>query len=969
MRAAIQRHGGTVEKFIGDAVVGTFGLPSAHEDDTLRAVRAAFDMRDSAASLDADIGNSEVRVLVRIAIDCGETFADESAAMQGRVGGDTFNTAARLQSTAAPGEVLVSAAAAQMIRGRVELVTLDPVSLKGKVEPVRAFRVASLDVQPARPETPLVGRARHLSMLRHTLEDAIESQACVLVTVLAPPGVGKSRLTAEFQETLEGVATVLVGQTPSYGDGVAFAPLLELLTQAAGERRGDAEQISASLRSLLDGQPDGFAIGDRLAQLLGVGEGIASDASWAVRRLLEVLAAERPLVVVLEDVHWAEPPLLDLFDAVIERVHGPVLVLCLARPELLEQRPTWGAGRPRAITMTLPPLSQADARRVAEGLLGPGVPARVVDRVCEVAEGNPLYLEQLTGMLSDQGLLVDGRWVGSEEADVEIPPTLQALLASRLDRLEPTTRLVLERASVEGRRFRLGALEALAPDLSAESLESAMVTLERRGLFQPEDEAGGRWRFAHALVREAAYRGLSKKLRAALHVQLADWMGEVDVDQADVDESVARHLERALQLLEELGERNERSAELSARAGELFANAGLRAFAALDYNTAGDLLGRAAALLPQRSLRRLEIAPIQGAALVESGRTEDAEVLLSEAVEQARAVGSERDVLRATVQLLSNRLYRSFTEELIETSVVEARSAAAAFETMGDHVGLAEVALIVTYFEGARGDYVEAQRWAFKTLRHALLAGRTREAIQGAADVLVYAAEGPQPFDQFPQTARDLFALAEPISISTGHAFMAIAALAADDEPGFAEHEAQWRMMLDRNGMTWLAATQGLTFANAEILVGRAATAEVRLRQARELLAPYGNIWWVDLVDAALCHAVEAQGRTREFLRLADAFADSARMTEQLLPDRRRVHARAQLLRGSAPEAEAAARRALKLSKSTDCVYDQVNSLFTLADILDVRGLTNDAVAARNEATEMLRVKGNMAAITYIGQR
>ena len=260
-------------------------------------------------------------------------------------------------------------------------------------------------------------------------------------------------------------ATVLIGQTPSYGDGVTFAPLVELLSQAAGRPGGDAESVASALRERLATQPDGPAVGDRIAQVLGVGEALASDASWAVRRVLEVLASERPLVVVLEDLHWAEPPMLDLADSVVERVHGPVLFLCLARPELLEQRPTWASGKPRAITTTLPPLSTEDARRVAELLLGPQAPGPVVDRVCQTAEGNPLYLEQLTAMLADQGLLVDGRWVGSDEADVEIPATLQALLAARLDRLEPVPRLILERASVEGRRFRIAALGALVPDL------------------------------------------------------------------------------------------------------------------------------------------------------------------------------------------------------------------------------------------------------------------------------------------------------------------------------------------------------------------------------------------------------------------------------------------------------------------------------------------------------------------------
>jgi class 3 adenylate cyclase/tetratricopeptide (TPR) repeat protein len=968
MRAAIQRHGGTVEKFIGDAVVGTFGVPEAHEDDTLRAVRAALEMRSAAAELDSEIDDPHIRVLVRIAIDCGESFADEAAAVQGRIAGDVFNTAARLQAAAEPGDVIVSAAAERMLRGRVDLASLGSIELKGKAEPVLAHRVLGVRPSPIRVETPLVGRDRPLTMLREAWEDVIEANACLLVTFLAPPGVGKSRLATAFADQIRERATFLVGQTPSYGDGVTFAPLVELLTNAAGLPSGDAEQVAATLRERLDSQPDGPAVADRLAQVLGVGGGLGADASWAVRRLLEVLASERPLVVVLEDVHWAEKQMLDLVDSVIERVHGPVLFLCLARPELLEQRPTWAAGKARAITMTLPPLSHEEARRLAEGLLGAQAPPAVVDRVCETAEGNPLYLEQLTAMLADQGLLVDGRWVGSEDAVVEIPATLQALLAARLDRLDPTARLILERASVEGRRFRLAGLRALAPEVSEDQVQAEIASLERQGLVQPEDEAAGRWRFAHALVLDATYRGLSKELRAELHERLADWMMDTDVDQADVDESVARHLERALHLREELGERDDRSATLSERAGELFSTAGSRAFAALDFITARDLLGRAAALLPERSPRRLDLIPNLGAALADSGRTEEAEVLLTEAVDQARAAGSERDALRATVQLLSNRVYRSPTDAEIESAAVEARGAAYAFEALDDDVGLAEAALAIAYLEETRGRIAEARMWVSDAFRHALAARRPREATQAAGDLLGQAAFGPLPFDRFAAEAEELLSLGELISGGVGHALLAVAALATGDDPGFHEHEERWRDVLDRNGLPWLAATQGAWIATVEISVGKAEAAERRLREAREFLAAIGNIWQVDLVDSYLCEAVGAQDRPREFLRLTDAFTTSVQMTDRHTLIRGQLMlARAHLLRGSVVEGEAAARRALRLVMRTDFVPNHANALLTLADALDARDQSAAAAAARSEAIAKLRAKGNLAAIAHLG--
>ena len=961
MRSAVERHGGSVEKFIGDAVVAIFGLPMAHEDDALRAVRAGMDMQERMQTLN---DASSIPLAARIGLSTGEVLVPGD----GRpIIGDAMNTASRIQSGASPGSVLIGEPTWRLVRDAVVAEAVEPLNAKGKAEPVPAWRVRKVLPVAARVETPLVGRDRHLTVLRQALDEAIEDHSCVLVTVLAPPGVGKSRLATAFADTVREGATVLVGQAPSYGEGVTFAPLVELLSQAAGRPAGDADEVATALRQRVSEQPDGAAIGDRLAQVLGVGEALASEASWAVRRLLEVIASERPLVVILEDLHWAEPPMLDLADAVVDRVHGPVLFLCLARPELLEQRPTWAVGKPRAITTTLSPLSSEDARRVAVLLLGEHAPAPIVDRLCQTAEGNPLYLEQLTAMLSDHGFLVDGGWVGSDDADIEIPDTLQMLLASRLDRLEPTPRLLLERAAVEGRRFRMAALRALAPDLVPATIDAAVASLERRGLVQPEDEAAGRWRFAHALVLEAAYRGLSKELRADLHERLADWMIEEDVDQADVDESVARHLERALHLREELGARDERSAALSERAGELFAGAGSRAFAAVDFITSSDLLGRAAALLPERSPRRLDLIPNLGAALADSGRNEEAEVLLTESVEQARAAGSERDALRAAVQLLVNRIYRSPTEAEIDSAAIEARKAAQAFEALDDEIGLAEAALAISYLEETRGRIAEARLWVSDAFRHALAAGHPREATQAAGDLLGFAIMGPLPFDGFAAEAEALLSLGEPISGSVGHALLTVAALAAGDDPGFREHEERWREVLDRHGLSWVAATHGLWIASVETSVGKAVAAERRLREAREFLAPIGNVWWLRLVDGFLCEAVRAQDRPPEFLRLADAFVTSVLLTDRgTLVERQLLLARTQLLRGSAADAEATVRHALKLSEATDFVTQHANALLLLADILEVRDLGDDAAVARSEAVAKLRAKGNLAAVARL---
>jgi tetratricopeptide (TPR) repeat protein len=633
----------------------------------------------------------------------------------------------------------------------------------------------------------------------------------------------------------------------------------------------------------------------------------------------------------------------------------------LARPELLEQRPTWAAGKPRAITTTLPALSPDDTRHMAELLLGEGAPASVVDRVCETAEGNPLYLEQLTAMLADQGLLVDGEWKGSAhtDAEVEIPGTLQALLAARLDRLDPTPRLLLERASVEGRRFRVAAMRALAPEIPPEEIEPALALAERTGFLQPEDEAGGRWRFTHALVLEAAYRGLSKGVRAELHEQLADWMVVQDADQADVDERAARHLERALHLREELGMRDERSSLLSARAGELFLAAGSRAFAALDFITSRDLLGRAAALLPDEDPRRLDMLPNLGVALTETGRSDETEALLSKAVEQSREAGSERDALRAIIQLQSNRIYRSPTAEEIDGAVTEAEGAVKVFEAMNDDVGLAEAAIALEYLEFMRGHVARSMEWTHRALRHGLRAGRFRESAQASADVVNCAVVGPAPFVAFGEVADSLLPFSEPISASAGHVLRAVRALVAGDEGEFRENERRWREVVDHHGLAWLAATQGMAIANVELWMGRPEAAESRLREARDVLDALGDIWWVGTLDSALCAAVAAQDRPQEFMRLADALEASSTVPDPQLGVRRNLaRSRALLLRGSAVDAEFAARRGLELVQVTDLTLDHVDALLVLARALEARDLGDEAAKARSEAAERLRTKG-----------
>jgi tetratricopeptide (TPR) repeat protein len=600
---------------------------------------------------------------------------------------------------------------------------------------------------------------------------------------------------------------------------------------------------------------------------------------------------------------------------------------------------------------------------MAGNLLG-SAPDRVVDRVCEAAEGNPLYLEQLTASLEDQGLLADGRWLGSDDAAIEIPTTLQALLTARLDRLESTPRLVLERASVEGRRFRLAASRALASEVPPEEFDAAIETLDRRGLIQPEDEAAGAWRFAHALVMEAAYRGLSKEVRAELHERLADWMTGADAEQPDVDESVARHLERSVHLREELGARDDGTAAISARAGELFGAAGARAFAALDYLTAVDLLGRAVTLLPPGAPRRLDLLPNLAVALMNTGRADEVEGVLSEGDQTIHAVGTERDVLRARVQLLRNRLYRSSPDEELGAAAAEARAAFERFESMRDDVGAAEAALAVAVLEYAGERRAEVHSWTLVALRRALAAGRVAEASDAASNLAASAFEGPLPYGAFPAAAAELSSLSEdPVCGCTGHALQALAALASGQDAEASEHERRFREVVERHGLIGLGAEISLIIAEAEVWTGAPEAGERRLREAREVIEPFGDIWWTNAADNILCPAVWAQNRPREFLRLADALEASAFVGDRAIRiGRQSTRARAQLLRGRTHDAEISARRGIEMADASDLLQEHARALIALSEVLEARGRHDEGVAARLEAIGKLEAKGFVTA-------
>jgi DNA-binding SARP family transcriptional activator len=625
MRGALERHGGTVEKFIGDAVLAVFGVPAAHEDDALRAVRAAVEMRDELAGLSDELERERgLRLRVRIGVNTGEVFAGDATASGALVTGAAVNAAKRLEEAAPPGEVVLGAATLRLVRDAVrvesgELLRLSEDSTLG------TWRLLGIvEGAPAiarRLEAPLVGRQEELAQLLSAFEQAREERRCELLVLAGEPGIGKTRLAREFVGAVSAEATVITGACASYGEGATWLPLAEMVHQL-----GDPA-------ALLAGEERAEIVAQRVEELIGLSEGAGSrdEAFWAVRQLFDAMARRRPLVAVFEDVHWAEPTLLDLIENLAERSSGvPLLVLGLTRPELLEARPHLTER-----TITLAPLADEKVRALVDSLesdLDPEVRARVV----EVAEGNPLFVEQLVAYAAEDQ-------VEAVQRLETVPPSLEALLASRLDLLVPEERVVLQRAAIVGREFRRDMLIDLVPPEASAAVDRHLRSLGEKGFVRPS-ESEYRLSFNHVLVRDVAYAGIPKAERARLHERVADWLKNRAGDRiGEIEEIVAYHLEQTYHYRLNLNPADPIALDLAPRAAELLESAARRAGAHEDMEAAAKLLYRATELLPRHDRMRLQLLLQLGEALRWVRSLDRAAAVLKEAVECARAL-DERGV-------------------------------------------------------------------------------------------------------------------------------------------------------------------------------------------------------------------------------------------------------------------------------------------------------------------------------------
>ncbi len=670
MTTVIERHGGTVEKYIGDAVMAVFGIPKLHEDDPLRAVRAANEMQGALDRLNDDLERDyEVRIAIRIGVHTGEVVSSEQHADQRLVTGDTVNVAARLEQAAGSGEVLLGEGTFRLVRDAVQVETVDPLELKGKSERVPAFRLVEVLGDTAGHErhldSPMVGRSKELELFRRGLERARDERTAHLFTLLGPAGVGKSRLVREFLAGADD-ATVLRGRCLSYGEGITYYALGEIVRHAAeiDERDDDAIAIG-KLRALVAGADDGERVAQLVAGLFGWHEAAGpEDAAWGVRKLFEHLAKDRPLVVLFDDIHWAEPLLLDLIEHLADWTReAELLLVCVARPELLEIRPGWGGGKMNATSILLEPLAGDEASALLDNLLGDAdLPATARDRILAAAEGNPLFVEEMIGMLIDDGLLrfENGAWRAVDDlADLTVPPTIQLLLAARLDRLDAEERAVIERGAVEGKVFHMGAVTSLSPEALRTQVRPRLLALARKELIRPDRaEFAGEdaFRFRHLLIRDAAYQAMPKEQRADLHEGFARWLTQAAGDKTeDYGEILGYHLEQAYRYRTELGPADERSEELGAEAAHALHLAADRARDRGDTASAQVLLERTIALTHGRE--RLSAVVDLGECLEEQGQ-------YTQAVELLRPVAEGPDVADEEALEIRTRVFLMVSDSL-----------------------------------------------------------------------------------------------------------------------------------------------------------------------------------------------------------------------------------------------------------------------------------------------------------------
>jgi class 3 adenylate cyclase/tetratricopeptide (TPR) repeat protein len=955
MQATLERYGGTVEKFIGDAIVAVFGVPAVHEDDALRAVRAALEMGERLEALNSELDHEYgVRIVTRTGVNTGEAIVGEGAGDQKLATGDAVNVAARLEQAAAHGGVLVGESTYDAVRDAIVAERLPPFEAKGKSEPLVAWRLLGLrpDVPAfARPiVTPFVGRSRELDELRGAFDIAIRERTAALATIVGTPGIGKSRLARELVGALEAEARVLVGRCIAYGEGIAYLPLADVVRDVAGD---DPEP---ELARLLADVERGDIAARLIASAIGAREdaGSPDETAWAFRRLFETLAARRPLVVVVDDIHWAEPTLLDLLEYFVGFSSGaPVLILCLARPDLLDMRPSWAAPHEGAKLVSLAPLDVVDSERLVDGLVRErDLAASLRRRIVETAEGNPLFVEQILAMLADD----------PEAAAEAVPATIHALLAARIDRLEPEERAVIQRASVEGRLFHRGAVRQLLSRRDGAGLGGILLALVRKEFVRPDrslfagDDA---FRFNHVLIRDVAYASMPKELRAELHARLAVWLEQhAEAYLTGHEEIVGYHLEQAYRLRSELGRVDDDARALALKGGRLLGAAGRRALDRAESGAAASLLDRAARLLAMEPADRAGLLPDLGRAFRETGALAPADGILTEAIEAAKRSGDGPTEMRAEIE----RARIAYMQAPLDPGILReiAWRAIAVFEPTGSETNLADAWQLMGIAELAARDRGAQLVALQEARRHALASGDTRRQIDAWNEVGGSMLFGRTPVGELLAFMDEELAWAQERGLAAVEADALLAGPYLYSRLGRFD-EARDRLERSKAicrelGIAYGLAEAHMAGAEMEMLAGDAEAAERELREAIRVATQMGASRYVALYRTRLAHVLVTQGREEDALSELEQAREMYGEMPLWMTARARVHARL----GETDDAVRLAHEAVASVAGIGDITLQADTLRDLAEVLRAHGDLEAAAAALAEAIALHEEKGNV---------
>jgi class 3 adenylate cyclase/tetratricopeptide (TPR) repeat protein len=902
MKGIVERHGGSVEKFIGDAVMAVFGVPVLHEDDAVRALRAAAEMRDALPGLG---------VQGRIGAMTGEVVTGTPERL---ATGDAVNVAARLEQAAQPGEVLVGEPTLALAAGAVDAEPVIPLRLRGKQEPVAAFRLVRVrpGASERRHETRFVGRSRELEALRSAWDRVQADCCCELVTVIGDAGVGKSRLTAEFLAPLD--AAIVQGRCLPYGEGITYWPVVEVVKQLGVWPVEKA--AAAAIRSLLGetGAPTS-----------------ADEIAWAFRKALEQAASERPVIVIFDDIQWGEDTFLDLVEHISLLSAAAVLLVCLARPELVERRPAWPVG------LRLEPL----AREEVDELLPEPLPGDLRARIAHAAGGNPLFLAEMVAMAAHGA------------GEVIVPPTLRALLGARLDQLDPAERHVLECGAIEGEIFHRGAVTELARQ-DATPLSPRLAALIRKQLIRPDRAqiAGDDgFRFRHLLIRDAAYDALPKAVRADLHQRFATWMDDQGAALVELDEIVGYHLEQACRFRAELGTPDN---ELAAAARRRLTAAGHRARLRADWGAATSLLERAAALADPAGLDLALEADLLEA--LEWGRGEGADALqrAESLIERARAAGDQ--VVELCGRIRTEQVRISYEPEGA-TARLEAiiDRALPVFEAAGNNVALHiaysamnQVAFVHARFDQALDAHERARALALDAgARDGIFMEGATARLYGTTPVtelLSWLGEPEQQLSWSPLPGLFRGAALAMLGNFTDARAVVSQSRAAFTEPGV--EQAFWT---------------GALPADIEFLAGDTETAVALKTEACRQLDQFGERGYFSTIAASLARMLCDLDRLDE----AEAWSDRARQLggsddaeTQILW--RRAHAEVLARRGDHATAVRLAREAVALAETTEGLNIQADAYGDLADVLARAGHMDEAQTALQRAFDKYERKGNV---------